>query len=58
MKLQWSLDTGYDVSASVETYPYRALGAGSNGRIFVILRTYNYNLGYLCRGPDEGFKVQ
>lgn len=53
----WTLEKGYDVSAPLEADPRRALGAGANAGISVVLRAYEYDLDYLCRGPVQGFKV-
>lgn len=56
-KSEWSLGDGYSSTASLETYPRRALGAGANNALVVVLRAYDYDLDYYCRGPVQGFKV-
>nr|XP_019536370.2 pickpocket protein 28-like [Aedes albopictus]XP_019556891.1 pickpocket protein 28-like [Aedes albopictus] len=54
---QWSLETGYREDADIDTYPVRVLGAGARAGLNILLRLYNYDLDYLCRGPVQGFKV-
>lgn len=56
-KSEWSLEEGYDDSASLETVPYRALRPGVQAGITVTLHTYENDVDYLCRGPVQGFKV-
>lgn len=55
----WQLTFSYDQSDIDEpqTYPYRVLAAGSRGGLFVLLRLYEENLDYICRGPVQGFKI-
>lgn len=53
----WSLEDGYSKEASMSPYPVRVLGAGSRAGLFVLLRLYEYDLDYICRGPVQGFKV-
>lgn len=42
----------------LETEPHRALGAGNQAGISIVLRAYEYDMDYACRGPVQGFKVQ
>lgn len=53
----WNLGDGYDIKAPLDAYPKRALGAGAKSGLFIVLRTYNWDLDYYCRGPVQGFKV-
>lgn len=55
----WDLTSGYDQSVASEPqiYPYRVLAAGSRGGLFVLLRLYEENLDYICKGPVQGFKI-
>lgn len=57
----WSTETGYNKNQNpglnVTVFPYRAHSPGNSGGIFVLLRLYNYDFDYLCRGPVMGFKV-
>lgn len=55
----WNLETGYDDSKSngTETYPYRVFGAGARAGLFALLRLFEQDLEYLCRGPVQGFKI-
>lgn len=57
-KFTWSLENGYSNGSQInDTYPYRSFGAGLRGGLTVLLRLYDYDLDYLCRGPVQGFKV-
>ena len=58
LKPEWTLEKGYNPSAPLDTEPRRALGAGAHNGISVVLRSYKYDLDYLCRGADQGYKVQ
>lgn len=55
----WNLEDGYDDSVVTEgeQYPYRVFGAGARAGLFVLLRLYEKDLEYLCRGPVQGFKI-
>lgn len=53
----WTLGEGYDIKAPLDVFPKRALGAGAKSGLFVILRTFTWDLDYYCRGPVQGFKV-
>lgn len=53
----WNLGDGYDMKAPLDAYPKRALGAGAKSGLFIVLRTFNWDLDYYCRGPVQGFKV-
>lgn len=39
------------------TYPHRVYSSGMRGALGVVLRLYDYNFDYLCRGPVLGFKI-
>ncbi|XP_055629359.1 pickpocket protein 28-like [Toxorhynchites rutilus septentrionalis] len=54
---QWTLENGYTEHADIDTYPVRVLGAGARAGLNLLLRLYEYDLDYLCRGPVQGFKV-
>lgn len=41
----------------MNTYPRRALGAGFKAGLTILMRAYDYDLDYICRGPVQGFKV-
>jgi len=51
----WSLEKGYTADAS--TYPVRVFGAGVRAGLFIVLRMYEQDLDYICRGPVQGFKI-
>ncbi|XP_034104832.1 pickpocket protein 28 [Drosophila albomicans] len=53
----WSLETGYDASSDVETFPARVLSAGARSGIFMALQSFKQEVDYACRGPVQGFKV-
>ncbi|KAL9702139.1 hypothetical protein quinque_005657 [Culex quinquefasciatus] len=55
--VQWTLENGYREDAAIDTYPLRVLGAGARAGLNILLRLYEYDLDYLCRGPVVGFKV-
>lgn len=54
----WDLDEGYHDSNNdddTEPYPYRVFSARAN--LFALLRLFERDLEYVCRGPVHGFKV-
>ncbi|XP_055599041.1 pickpocket protein 28-like [Uranotaenia lowii] len=53
----WTPESGYKEDADIDTYPVRVLGAGARGGLNILLRLYDYDLDYLCRGPVQGFKI-
>lgn len=58
----WSTENGYSKNQNnpglnVTVFPYRAHSPGNSGGLFVLLRLYNYDYDYMCRGPVMGFKV-
>ncbi|XP_031637927.1 pickpocket protein 28-like [Contarinia nasturtii] len=53
----WRLEDGYKYGNYVQTYPYRGLGSGDKAGLFTLLRLYQQNMEYLCRGPVQGFKI-
>lgn len=53
-KFGWSLANGFAKNAS---YPYHSYGAGIRGGFVALLRLYEQDLDYICRGPVQGFKV-
>ncbi|XP_026472958.1 pickpocket protein 28 isoform X2 [Ctenocephalides felis] len=53
----WTLETGYPADAASDTYPQRGLGAGAKAGLTILLRAYEHDLDYLCKGPVQGFKV-
>lgn len=55
----WSMEKGYHKNASSDetTYPFRVHAAGARGGLFILLRLYNHDFDYVCRGPVLGFKV-
>lgn len=53
----WTLENGYPKNAEKDTFPRRAMSAGSKAGLFLLLRAYEQDLDYVCRGPVQGFKV-
>jgi acid-sensing ion channel, other len=53
----WTMEEGYKPTAPLTVYPRRALGSGARVGLFVLLRLYEYDLDYICRGPVQGFKI-
>ncbi|GLV34809.1 pickpocket 26 [Carabus blaptoides fortunei] len=56
-KSLWSLDGGYPKGTNMSVYPRRALGAGIKAGLTILMRAYEYDLDYICRGPVQGFKI-
>ncbi|XP_031628298.1 pickpocket protein 28-like [Contarinia nasturtii] len=40
-----------------EIYPHRGYVGGAKSGLFTLLRLYEENMDYVCRGPVQGFKV-
>lgn len=55
----WTLEDGYNNSDGnvTETYPHRVFGAGARAGLFALLRLYEQDMEYICRGPVQGFKI-
>ncbi|KAJ8923402.1 hypothetical protein NQ315_001960 [Exocentrus adspersus] len=53
----WTLEKGYPPDAPKDTFPRRAMSAGSTAGLFLVITAYKQDLDYVCRGPVQGFKV-
>ncbi|CAG9865181.1 unnamed protein product [Phyllotreta striolata] len=53
----WSLEDGYPKDAAKDTFPRRAMGAGSYAGFFLVLKANILDFDYICKGPVQGFKV-
>ncbi|KAL1488811.1 hypothetical protein ABEB36_014607 [Hypothenemus hampei] len=53
----WNLEDGYPKDAPTNTYPRRAMSAGFSSGFLLLLRAYQQDLDYICRGPVQGFKI-
>ncbi|XP_018572880.1 pickpocket protein 28-like [Anoplophora glabripennis] len=53
----WTLEDGYKRGAKKDTFPRRAMSAGSSAGLFLELKAYGPDLDYICRGPVQGFKI-
>ncbi|XP_028141320.1 pickpocket protein 28-like isoform X2 [Diabrotica virgifera virgifera] len=53
----WSLEDGYPKTAKKDTFPRRAMSAGLSAGLYLVLKAYEPDLDYLCRGPVQGFKI-
>lgn len=55
----WNPQNGYDTTVPVDPdmFPYRVFGAGARVGLFILLRLYEPDLDFLCRGPVQGFKI-
>ncbi|CAH0725781.1 unnamed protein product, partial [Brenthis ino] len=53
----WTLENGYPPNTPLETYPHRGSGYGAKAGLVFLLKTFQEDLDYLCRGPVQGFKV-
>lgn len=56
-KSKWCLESGYEQTVDIEPYPHRVFGAGARAGLFILLRIYDNNLDYICKGPVQGFKI-
>lgn len=56
---KWNLESGYEktIDSEPQIYPYRVFGAGARAGLFALLRLYEHNLDYICKGPVQGFKI-
>ncbi|XP_066139923.1 pickpocket protein 28-like [Euwallacea fornicatus] len=53
----WNLEDGYPANVSINTYPRRALSAGFSSGFLLLLRAYQQDLDYVCKGPVQGFRI-
>ncbi|XP_074030606.1 pickpocket protein 28 [Leptinotarsa decemlineata] len=53
----WTLENGYPKDAPMETFPRRALSAGSSAGLNLVLMAWLPDLDYVCKGPVQGFKI-
>lgn len=55
----WSLQNGYERKSEMDPkmFPYEILGAGNRGAFSIVLRMYENDFDYICRGSIIGFKV-
>lgn len=53
----WSVDKGYQKGIRFDTYPRRALSIGFHSRFTILLRAYQQDLDYVCKGPIQGYKI-
>lgn len=47
---------GYTTN-DVDTFPKRVLGPGARAGINIVLKLYENDTDYICRGPVQGFKI-
>ncbi|KAL3273911.1 hypothetical protein HHI36_015338, partial [Cryptolaemus montrouzieri] len=53
----WTLETGYPKNSPKDTFPRRAISSGAGAGLYLLLRLYQQDLDYVCRGPVQGFKI-
>ncbi|XP_018568328.1 pickpocket protein 28-like [Anoplophora glabripennis] len=53
----WTLENGYPVGTPRDTFPRRAMSAGSSAGLFLLIKAFKQDLDYICKGPVQGFKV-
>lgn len=54
----WHLEEGYKSNRrDIIPYPLRVNGAGPLFGITIILKVNDYDIDYMCSGPDQGFKI-
>lgn len=51
----WTLEKGYN--GSDKEYPFSVVGAGVKAGLTTLLRVYEKDMEYMCRGPLQGFQV-
>lgn len=53
------MEKGYERNKEIDptVYPYEILGAGSRGAFTVVLRLFENEFDYVCRGPIIGYKI-
>ncbi|KAJ8951539.1 hypothetical protein NQ318_020412 [Aromia moschata] len=54
----WTLEEGYPSTAKKDTFPRRAMSAGSSAGLFLLITAYQQDLDYICKGPVQGFKAR
>lgn len=54
----WNIDEGYKKDVKLEeSYPFRVMDAGFQYSLFVILKSNDYDIDYLCGGETQGYKI-
>lgn len=55
----WSLQNGYERNSGMDPkmFPYEVLGAGKGGAFSIVLRLFEEDFDYICRGSIIGYKV-
>ncbi|XP_017770444.1 PREDICTED: pickpocket protein 28-like [Nicrophorus vespilloides] len=53
----WTLEKGYLKDAGRNTFPRRALSSGSKAGLTLLLRAFEQDIDYICKGPVQGFKL-
>lgn len=54
---RWTLENGYENGYNANDYPIRIFNAKQGAAIVILLRLFESDLEYLCKGPIQGFKV-
>jgi Amiloride-sensitive sodium channel len=54
---EWSIDEGYSPKATLDAFPRRALGSGSQYSLSLLLRANEYEIDAYCTGLP-GFQVR
>ncbi|XP_063832891.1 pickpocket protein 28-like isoform X1 [Ostrinia nubilalis] len=55
--LTWSLGSGFEPDAPMETYPLRGSGFGAKSGIAFVMKTKEIDQDFLCKGLVQGFKI-
>lgn len=55
----WNLENGYERKNAIDPkmFPYEVLGAGNRGAFSIVLRMFENDFDYICRGSIIGYKV-
>lgn len=54
---RWTLENGYEIGYNENDYPIRIFNAKQGAAVVILLRLFEKDLEYLCKGPIQGFKV-
>ncbi|KAJ8970719.1 hypothetical protein NQ317_018753, partial [Molorchus minor] len=54
---EWTLEKVDITALKKDTFPRRAMSAGSTAGLFLLITAYKQDLDYVCKGPVQGFKV-
>ncbi|KAJ8928635.1 hypothetical protein NQ314_018771 [Rhamnusium bicolor] len=53
----WSMEQGYSETANIDTFPRRALRAGTKDALYIVLQTKYSDTEYECSSEESGYRV-